>query len=177
MKKLIFSFILLCITAFFGSAAVYVSAQSSAIDKLFDKYSKREGFSSVNITKDMFELFSEGKKDMVNAEVDKAITGLRSIRILTVQDPELNKNINFFDEIGKQIPMEEYTPLMTVSEKNQEMRMMVKKREGKITEFLMISGGKDNVLISITGDIDLGSISKISGGMPGLENLGKVDQK
>jgi len=44
--------------------------------------------------------------------------------------------------------------------------MMVRESgEGRISEFLMIGGGNDNVLISIVGDIDLKSISKISGGL------------
>lgn len=48
-----------------------------------------------------------------------------------------------------------------------------------ITEFLMIGGGKDNVLICITGNIDLKSISKLSKAMDieGMENIEKVEKK
>jgi len=48
-----------------------------------------------------------------------------------------------------------------------------------ITEFLMISGGKENVLICITGNIDPKSISKLSRAMDikGMENIEKVEKK
>jgi hypothetical protein len=43
----------------------------------------------------------------------------------------------------------------------------------------MIGGGSDNVLICITGNIDLKSISKLSKAMDieGMENIDKVDKK
>ena len=155
-------------------------AQNTAVDKLFDKYAYKEGFTTVFISKQMFELFA--KKDLASQdskELENAISGLKSIKILTIEDSTINRSINFFDEIGKEIPFEEYTTLMVVKEKNQDLRMMVKEKNGKIVEFLMLGGGNDNLLISITGEIDLNSISKISKAIDvqGLNNLEQLNKK
>jgi hypothetical protein len=152
--KSIFIIILVAITA---NVSI---AQSTAIDKLFDRYAYKEGFTTVFISKHMFELFAT--KDLAqqdSKEMKDAISGLESIKILTVEDSILNRSLNFFNEIGNQIPFEEYTTLMVVKEKNQDLRMMVKEKNGKIVEFLMLGGGSDNLLISIIGEIDLNSIS------------------
>jgi len=161
-------------------AANTLSAQNSPVDRLFDKYADKNGFTSVFISKQMFELFAA--KDMASRDSEEyknALSGIKSIKILTVEDSVLNRSINFFKEIGKEIPLEEYSTLMVIKEKNQDLRMMVREKNGKITEFLMLGGGNDNVLISIVGELDLNSISKISKAidLQGLDNLEQLDKK
>jgi len=154
--------------------------QTTPIDELFDKYGYEDGFTTVFISKYMFQLFS--KKNVAeddSEEMQNAISGLESIRILTMDDENPNKSINFFKEIGKQIPFAEYNMLMVVKEKDQELRMMTREQNGKIVEFLMLGGGEDNLLISILGKIDLDSIAKISESIDieGLQNLEKMEKK
>ncbi len=155
-------------------------AQTNPIDELFDKYGYEDGFTTVFISKYMFELFS--KKNVAeddSEEMQNAISGLESIRILTMDEENENTSINFFKEIGKQIPFENYNMLMVVKEKDQELRMMTREVNGKIVEFLMLGGGKDNLLISILGKIDMESIAKISESIDidGLKNLEKLEEK
>lgn len=152
-------------------------AQQSAVDKLFEKYAFKDGFSTVFISKAMFELFinqNETKQDP--KELEEAITGLESIKILTIEDSTLNKKIDFFAEVGNQIPFEEYTTLMMVKEKDSQLRMVIKKHNNKISEFLMLSGGNDNVLISIKGNVNLNSISKISDAIE-IQKLKKMEKE
>ena len=155
-------------------------AQTTAVDNLFDKYGYEDGFTTVFISKYMFELFS--KKNVAeddSEDMQDAISGLESIRILTMDDENENTSINFFKEIGKQIPFENYNMLMVVKEKDQELRMMTREVDGKIVEFLMLGGGNDNLLISILGKIDMESIAKISESIDidGLKNLEKLEEK
>ncbi|MCK4989207.1 MAG: DUF4252 domain-containing protein, partial [Bacteroidales bacterium] len=68
----------------------------------------------------------------------------------------------------------EYQEMMVVKDQDEDVLFLAREENGKITEFLLIvSGGGEDVLIAIQGDIDLESISKIASGfdMPGLENL------
>ena len=151
----------------------------NAIDQLFDKYAYKDGFTTVYISKYMFGLFSKNNSSDEEADdMAKAIRGLESIRILTA-DSTTNLKVNFFKEFGNQIPFEQYNPLMVVKEKNQELRMLLREVDGQIVEFLMLGGGSDNLLISITGNIDLESIAKISESMDieGLENLEKLEER
>ena len=54
MKKLMFS--LVCVA--FLTIPLLVNAQSP-IDKVFDKYASQEGFTTVNITKELFQMLMQ----------------------------------------------------------------------------------------------------------------------
>jgi hypothetical protein len=158
---------------FFISASNII-AQKTPIDKLFDKYAYKDGFSTVFISKHMFELFtSQNESNEDSEELKNAIIGLESIRVLTIEDSTLNSQINFFKEIGSQIPFDEYTTLMVVKEEDVDLRMMIKEKDGKIIEFLMLGGGDDDILISIMGNVNLSSISKISNAAIEMQEIKK----
>jgi len=156
-----------------------ITAQNKAVDKLFEKYAGKEGFTTVLISSKMFSLFSNLETD--DEEFDDLMNSLKSIRILaTDNDVELDKNINFYDEIMKELKVSEYEELMVIQEKDQNVKFLIMEVNGKIAELLLVSGGRDgNALISIKGDIDLKTISKLSKSMnvKGLEDLEKIDKK
>ncbi len=157
--------------------AIGAYAQKSPIDAIFDKYSEKDGFTTVYISKGMFSLFANHEPENNQDDFSKIISGLESIRILSVEDSVLNTKINLYKELIKDLPLDKYEQLMVVKEKNQDTRMMVRKDNGKFLEFLMIGGGEDNYLISITGNIDLNSIAKLSKAMniKELENVDKLN--
>ncbi len=170
MKKIIISLLLIMSSAL-------VMAQNSAVDQLFAKYADKDGFTTVSISKAMFSLFASEteSKDQFN----QAVRGLESIRILAPDSTILKGKLNFYNEISRSLPMSQYEELMSVKEKDQVFKMLIRKKGSVITEFLMIGGGNENVLICITGNIDLKSISKLSKAMDiqGMENIDKVNNK
>ena len=88
--------------------------------------------------------------------------------------------MNFYDEIIKDFPEDGYEELMVVKKKDQDVRFFIRKEGKIIKELLMIVGGnEDNALISIQGDIDLKTISKLSKIMniEGMENLEKIEEE
>lgn len=173
MKRLIIPILLIA----FSFAA---NAQSSAVDQLFARYADKDGFTTVSISKAMFSLFASEKES--KDEFASAIKGLESIRILAPDSAiqaQMKGKLNFYNEISKSLPLSQYEELMSVKEKDQLFKMLIRKKGNTITEFLMIGGGKDNVLICITGNINLKSISKLSKAMniEGMENIEKVEKK
>lgn len=173
MKKLILQFSLILIP-------FLLNAQQTPADKLFDKYSGKEGFTYVYISKYMFDLFSNIESNDKDYQGFKNVVGkLDNIKILVADDEYRHPDINFFREIMKELPTSEYKELMVVKEKDQDFKFLIKEEKGKIYELLMIGGGKDNLLISIQGDIDLKTISKLSKSLEikGLEELEKIDKK
>lgn len=176
MKKIIVYTTFLVISTF-------VAAQQTPADKLFDKYSGKDGFTTVYISKYMFDLFRK-MEDEENTrdkdDMEKVFSDLNSIKILTLEDPSLHpESINFYEEIMEELPLGEYEELMVIKEKGQDMKFLIKEKNDQIIELLLISGGVDsNVLISIKGDIDLESISKLSGAfeMEGMDNLEKIEK-
>ena len=150
--------------------------QESAVDKVFNKYSGKEGYTTVYISSFMFNLLSSLETDDPEYnEFKKATAGINSIRILT-QD---GGGADFGAELISMLPRAEYKEMMVVKEQGEEVLFLAREQEGKITEFLLIVSGDDNdALIAITGDIDLESISSIASGldMPGLENLEDMEE-
>lgn len=152
-------------------------AQTSPVDKLFDRYSEKDGFTTVYITQYMFSMFKDVKTD--DKDFDNLVKNLKSIRILAVDGENPPKGVNFYTEMMKDLPVKEYKELMVIKEKGQDMKFLVKDNAGKIIELLLIAGGKQNALICIQGNIDLKSIAKLSKSMniQGMEQFGKIQEK
>jgi hypothetical protein len=168
MQKLVFIIAMLIIPAFAG-------AQVSPVDKLFEKYSSREGYTSVYISKYMFSLFSN--LDAGDKELENVLGKLTGIRILSSERAG-DTGVNFFTEIMENLPVAEYQELMVVKEKDQNFKFLIREKDDIITELLMVAGGaSNNVLISIQGNIDLNTISQLSRSMKidGLDALEKIE--
>lgn len=152
--------------------ALTAIGQESAVDKVFDKYNGKEGYTTVYISSFMFNLLNQLETDDPDYnEFKKATSGISSIKILT---QEGNDSEAFGKELLEMLPRSEYQELMTVQDGEEDVLFLAKEEGGKITEFLLIvSGGGDDALIAIQGDIDMESIASIASGldMPGLENL------
>jgi hypothetical protein len=153
-------------------------AQTNPVDDLFEKYSGKDGFTTIYISSKMFSMF--GSLDLEDEDLNNLMNRLKSIRILTVEDSLLNKKINFYNEISKKLDFSVYEELMVVKEGNKTTKFLVKQSGNTISELLVISGGMgSNAFISIRGDLDLKNISNISKkmGIRQLESLEKIDQK
>ncbi len=96
------------------------------------------------------------------------LTSLSGIRVLTVEDPELNKTLDFYAELEKEgfFKNNGYEVLMEVTEPNEVVRFLAKDAgNGKLSDLLLVVGGDENTLISISGIIDPENIGKITGAL------------
>ena len=171
MKKLFLS------VAFIG-LALMIQAQTNPIDAMFDKYSEKEGFTVVSISGKMLGMFANNKD--ADKEAGNVINSLKSIKILSVEDSTLNKDLNFYTELNKKIDFTVYEELMLVKEGPDITRFLIRQTGNTINELLVITGGPGgNSLISIKGDLDMKTISNLSKdiGMKDLEGLEKIDTK
>ena len=154
-----------------------VQAQD-AITKFFSKYQNDDSFSQVTISSKMFSLFTdmelENKDDQ---EVLNAISKLKGLRILNkdTYDSRL-----LYKEAMSMIPSKEFEELMTVQDKDKNMKFLIKEGGGKINELVMVMHDKEEFMImSLYGEIDLKQVSKLGKKMnvDGLEHLEKVKDK
>jgi len=157
-------------------------SQKNPIDALFSKYAGEDCFTSVNISSEMFGLFAniEDVDDEEFKEFQEVISKLEGLKILTFTPGAACKGVDFYQEILDTYPMDEYTELMEVLEKDEVVKFYVKKENGKIPEMIMIARECDEiVLLSLFGDLDLSFISKLSKSMniDGLENLEKMEDE
>jgi hypothetical protein len=171
MKKLFLFFTAISLT-------LIIKAQSNPVDDMFNKYSERDGFTVVTISSRMFSMFSNLDSD--DKDADDLIHKLKSIRILSVEDSLLNKNINFYTELSKKLDLSAYEELMVVKGGKDVTKFLIKQNGKMISELLVITGGPGgNSLISIKGDFNLKNISELSKstGIKELEGLEKIDKK
>lgn len=155
-----------------------VSGQKSAVDRVFEKYSGKEGYTTVYISSFMFNMLNNLKVDDPEYnEFKKATSGINSIRILSQGG---KGSAPFGKELISMLPREEYKEMMVVREDDEEVLFLAREEGGRITEFLLIvSGDGEDALIAIQGDIDLESLSSIASGldMPGLDNLEEMKDR
>jgi hypothetical protein len=147
-----------------------------AISKLFAKYQSDESFSQVNISSKMFGLVTNMEVEKPeDKEVLNAISKIKGLRILGKENTSDAKAL--YKEAFALVAGKEFEELMSVRDKDKDMKFYIKESGGKISELVMIMGGTDDFMVmSIFGEIDLKQISKIGQRMDvsGLENLQKL---
>jgi hypothetical protein len=152
-------FILLVIAV---ALPAFVMAQNSAVDKLFNKYKGKEGVTTVQISPELFQVIKAmDVKELDNSEIpfDK----VSSVKILTIEDEGANRGVNFYDEIKNELDVANYAEVMTVDDGGETVRMWMKADNATISEFLLIVGGDDNVLIYITGSFNMNDLEGLAG--------------
>lgn len=132
-----------------------VNAQRS-VDRLFEKYDDREGFTSVTINGDLLDLAISG--DSHRDDIAARITG---IRILS-QNDDSGMQLNFKDALIRDVDLDSYEEFMTIREYDQDMRMLIKTQGRKVRELLLISIGKKNLVIQVKGEMTFSDAKRLS---------------
>ena len=143
-----------------------VLAQKTPVDKLFDRYANQKGFTTINISGKLLGFASQ--LETGDEATSEMLSSLKGIRVLTVEDDELNKKLDFYKELESEgfFKNNNFEVLMEVTQEDEVVRFLAKDTgNGKISDLLLVVGGDDNVLISISGLIDPKSIGKITGAL------------
>lgn len=167
-----------------------VFSQAHSIDKLYEKYSGTEGFTSINITADMFKLINNlnnGLKNENGEEIQEVISQLSGMKILVYD--QVQESLKGMDlealkaELSQIIHKDDFRELMTITEKGSDVRFLTRQGpNNKISELLMVSvDGEEIVILSFAGRLDLKSLGKLSGSlnidMKGMDKMDKLNQE
>lgn len=165
---------------------VFAIGQTSAVDNLFDKYTSQDGFTSVDVSKGLFELFAEIEADDPEFEdFQKAIDGVESLRLIaysTEDDDNGNTKASkeaFYEDVMNSIPFKEFKELMIIKDSDANVNFYAKSSGSIISEILMVVDGNDEaVLLSLTGNLDLNYVAKLGKSMDigGMQHLGKMEK-
>lgn len=156
------------------------SAQTSPLQAIFDKYSGREDYTSVYVTRAMFELFESIANDKEDKEFKEITSKLTSIKILSFEPKtKANPGNGFYKEMVRTLTAPYYEELMIINDGGEEIKFVIRKSGDKISELIMILGGSDACLIALEGDIYLKQVAKLSKSMnlKGFEHLNNVSTK
>lgn len=161
---------------------VWSFAQDKSVAKIFDEYSGKDGFTSVDVSKGLFELFAQIEADDPEFdELQEALDGLESLRLLAYSIEEDKgtqaEKQQFISNIKNSVPFEDFKELMVVRDGDDKINFYAKSEGQVITEMIMLVDGADEaVFLSLFGDIDLNHIAKVGSSMDlgGMEHLGKM---
>lgn len=180
--------------------ALIVAPFMSGAQSIFDKYEDMAEVASVIVNQKMFSMIASIDVDMDDPEAQqymdmvKKITGLK---VFTTGNDKVSADMKA--TVEKYLKSSDLEELMRMKDGDQTVKFYVKegKDENHVKELLMfVSGLKEltkdqnieingkkrefeTVLLSLTGDIDLRQISKITNQMdiPGGEQLKKAGEK
>jgi hypothetical protein len=115
MKK----FIIALLTVVF--LAPFAQAQESVTEKLYEKYSGKDGFTTVHITKELFSMIAQMKFEGEDAEemnkMKEAMANLQFIRIVMYENgKDDNKDFNAFKKDLQAFDLEGFAELMVVDD-------------------------------------------------------------
>ncbi len=157
MKKIIFTAIALTLAA----TQVTVQAQDNAITKFFGEYEKREDVTQISLTGKAFDLAS--KVDATSDEMKdfkKFASQIKSLRIIVDdKDPAARETA----VRAKRTVSTGFEDLVTVSEKETLMNIMVKEANGIVSELLILVGTeKEFIIVDLIGAIKLSDIGELT---------------
>ncbi len=169
MKK-VFTLLLI---AFFP---ILMMAQNSAIDKVFRKYSDRDGFTVVTISKGLLKWVASADDDKESKDF---LSRVHEIKVLANENH--SSDINLYDEVLSNLDKRDYEELMTAKSKGEEVLMLAKRNGDLVEELIILVGGKeDNALVYISGKMSTKDLSKLSSSVnikgAGFEHLKDLDK-
>lgn len=167
---------------------------------LFDKYEDMDVVTSVVVNQKMFSMLAQIDVQTDDPEADeflKMVKDLKNLKVLTTGDSKVSAQMKA--DVDKYLKSADLEELMRVKDGDQTVNFYVKdgKDENHVKELLMfvnglgeltkdqditINGQKreiETVLLSLTGDIDLRQVSKLTNKMnvPGGKQLEKAEKK
>jgi len=164
----------------------------SRAQDIFDKYEDNDKVTFVAMQPKMFQMLgkmSVSSDDPEAKEFFELVNSITSFKVITTDDAAISKDVDSW--VTNRLKSSSFEELMRVRDGGSNVKFYVK--EGKdsdhVKELLMfVTGMKDidingkkleTVLLSLTGDINLRSVSKLTDKMdlPGGNQLGKASKK
>jgi hypothetical protein len=154
--------IILFAAFFFVSLQAF--SQNSPVDEFFNKYANDDRFTLVSVGPQMMSLVGNMHLDL-DSSISSNIRSIKSVRILTADKSTTTaEHQQFFLEAINKMNTAHYEELMSVRDKDDNVKCFAVKNNDKIGEIILITRDADSFsLIDITGDIDLNSLAQLKG--------------
>lgn len=146
-------------------AAILIPLIGSAQEgkELYNKYAGKKGVQAVYISSTMFELMKSIPDMEVEGEdvnIGGIIKSMDGMYILSVEDRTLATELT--DEINKRVENGKYELLMSAIDENDTMNIYIRRKEGTVTDFVMIAVEKASTsVISISAKMPFEDLKKL----------------
>jgi len=161
MKKTFVLSALLCL-----SLALTGRAQNPYMETLFDRYSSLDDFTSVDVSKGLFDIFAniESGNDKDLQEFKDAVKDLEGLKLLayTPKKNDPSKRKSFYDDVIKTFPLNTYKELMVVNEGKNTVKFYAKNDDSRVHDMVMVvNGAEETLVLALDGFIDLSKVAKL----------------
>lgn len=146
------------LTVFIAAFAALLYGQKNSTDDFFNRYSGRDGYSSVIINGNIFSLLKNFDDDCESENSDRKVT---SIRILSRDRDTDPGNHEFISEIRNIVKRGGYEEMITVKDSEDDVRFLVKTDGDVINELLIMASGDDDAVIQIKGRLTEDDVNRI----------------
>lgn len=135
--------------------------QTDGFMKLYEKYSGREGYTTVEMAGEMFRAINAADG------TDSGAPGLNNVNRMIIIVAE-NGNKAFAEEVKEALQSGEYTTVSAVHDGSQSVEFFIRQEEGHTTEVVMnVYDGTEHIVMLLDGyDLNISQISRITG--PGI---------
>lgn len=170
--------------------SLFLSNQVQAQNAMLQKYKGHEDFTTVSISKKMFEMiakfdFDDEEERTVGKELLHSIKGI-DILVYENEDSLYNNGFSrtLYNEAASELSsINNFEELMTVKDGLDDVQFLIKEQADTIQQLLLLVGSEEEfVMITIEGNLDLNQLSKLSEamdikGMEHLDNLKQIDNQ
>lgn len=131
--------------------------------KFFDRYSKAEGFSSVQLERKMMRMMSRQAAEKGDEKLAELLNGIHYIRIVALAGGNREEFLKDAEALASN-PDFKFQLVMSESSEGQTTRFYLREAEFySYSELLMLtSGPKETVAVNIYGLFDLKQVSRLS---------------
>lgn len=157
MKKLLISILILT----FGFSLM---AQPAQFHRLYYQYKGEEGVVALRIPGFVMKL--AGAVADLDQEERDLLRSLRSVTVLTIDEPQLYPGVNFAEEINLDGMNDSYRLLMEVHDEDEDVIIAAREKNGKVRDLIVVVGGDDNVLVHVRGRMEsdlLENLAEVAG--------------
>ncbi len=160
---------------------ISVAGAQNIFEELAENYADNEGFSAVQLTSDMFELYLKKKNIEEDDPVFETLNNLENIMVISqtfTRSDEENPGEALKYEIIEHYKNNDYSLFKTEKGPGSDLKIYIQKDGSGIESLGLISSNSFSVnLIEMNGDIDLANISNLNRALNirGLEQLSVFD--
>lgn len=149
------------ITFMFIFTYLTIQAQEDAIAKHFSHLLNDDKFTNAYISPKMFSVMAEKTDLVMDEDVRKMIRTMKGMRV--VQRTGVDGNA-LYKQTTDKLTSAKYEELMSLREKGEQIRFYTMGGSGsRVGELVMAVGGPNRfLLLSMNGDIELSTVSKLS---------------
>jgi hypothetical protein len=155
MKKLL---TLLVLTSLFTG----LYAQHHQIRRLVDQYRGEEDVISLYIPGFLCRLAANIGD--CSYEEQELLHSIQSVRILVSENPALNRQVDFIEELKTDRWGTDFHLVMSVSEDDEEVMIFMHEQSGKVRELIIVASSPDeNVLVQVKGKMHADLLQALGG--------------